>query len=55
VLGAPIGTLRIAEHFTVADGRITRIRHVHDTYQLRLAESARRHEPEPAPGTGHPS
>lgn len=54
VLGPPIGTLRIAEHFTVTGGRITRIRHVHDTYQLRLAEQARQ-EPEPAPGTEHPS
>jgi hypothetical protein len=33
----PIGTIRIAEHFTVADGRITRIRHVHDTAALREA------------------
>jgi ketosteroid isomerase-like protein len=32
-----IGTMRVAEHFTVADGRITRIRHVHDTAQLRAA------------------
>jgi hypothetical protein len=33
----PIGTLRVAEHFTVANGRITRIRHVHDTAELRAA------------------
>jgi limonene-1,2-epoxide hydrolase len=33
----PVGTLRIAEHFTVADGRITQIRHVHDTAALRAA------------------
>lgn len=32
-----IGTMRIAEHFTVADGRITRIRHVHDTAALLAA------------------
>jgi limonene-1,2-epoxide hydrolase len=32
-----IGTLRVAEHFTVADGRIARIRQVHDTAQLRAA------------------
>jgi hypothetical protein len=31
----PYGTIRIAEHFTVADGRITRIRHVHDTAAFR--------------------
>jgi hypothetical protein len=29
------GVLRIAEHFTVVDGLITRIRHVHDTQPLR--------------------
>jgi uncharacterized protein YndB with AHSA1/START domain len=29
------GTLRIAEHFTVAGGVITTIRHVHDTHPLR--------------------
>ena len=27
----PLGVIRIAEHFTVADGKITRIRQVHDT------------------------
>jgi len=32
-----IGPLRVAEHFTVADGRITRIRQVHDTAALRAA------------------
>jgi hypothetical protein len=31
------GTIRIAEHFTVADGLITHIRHVHDTAALRAA------------------
>jgi hypothetical protein len=34
LVGAPFGTLRVAEHFTVADGRIARIRHVHDTAAL---------------------
>ncbi len=34
---APVGIIRIAEHFTVAGGRITRIRHVHDTAELRAA------------------
>jgi hypothetical protein len=29
------GTLRIAEHFTVTDGKITRIRQIHDTVALR--------------------
>jgi hypothetical protein len=32
-----LGRLRIAEHFTVADGRIVRIRQVHDTVALRAA------------------
>ena len=33
----PFGTIRIAEHFTVRDGLIVRIRHVHDTVALRAA------------------
>ncbi|MDB4957178.1 MAG: hypothetical protein JWO36_4747 [Myxococcales bacterium] len=33
----PIGRLRVAEHFTVNDGRIQRIRQVHDTAALRAA------------------
>jgi hypothetical protein len=33
----PIGRLRVAEHFTVVDRQITRIRHVHDTAALRAA------------------
>jgi hypothetical protein len=37
----PIGELRVAEHFAVAGGRITRIRHVHDTAALRAAGFAR--------------
>jgi len=32
-----IGELRVVEHFAVAGGRITRIRHVHDTAALRAA------------------
>jgi hypothetical protein len=32
-----LGKLRIAEHFTVANGRITRIRQIHDTAALRAA------------------
>lgn len=32
-----LGTLRVAEHFTVADGRITRIRQIHDTVAMRAA------------------
>jgi uncharacterized protein YndB with AHSA1/START domain len=37
----PIGPMRVAEHFVVADGVITRIRHVHDTASLRDAGFAR--------------
>jgi len=33
----PLGTLRIAEHFTTGDGKITRIRQVHDTAAVRAA------------------
>ena len=36
----PLGVLRIAEHFTVTDGLITRIRHVHDTVALREATAS---------------
>lgn len=32
-----LGTVRIAEHFTVGNGRITRIRQIHDTVALRAA------------------
>jgi hypothetical protein len=32
-----LGRMRVAEHFTVAGGRIRRIRQIHDTYQLRIA------------------
>lgn len=38
----PIGDLRVAEHFVVADGRIVKIRHVHDTAALRAAGFAPR-------------
>lgn len=33
----PVGTMRIAEHFTVADGKIVRIRQIHDTALVRAA------------------
>ncbi len=36
-----LSTLRIAEHFTVAHGKITRIRQIHDTAALRAAGFAR--------------
>jgi hypothetical protein len=34
---ARLGKLRVAEHFTVARGKITRIRQVHDTAAIRAA------------------
>ena len=33
----PFGVMRVAEHFTVTDGRITRIRQIHDTAAIRAA------------------
>jgi ketosteroid isomerase-like protein len=33
----PVGTLRVAEHFTVEGGKITRIRQIHDTAPVRAA------------------
>ncbi len=33
----PVGKLRVAEHFTVEGGKITRIRQVHDTAAVRAA------------------
>jgi ketosteroid isomerase-like protein len=33
----PAGMLRVAGHFTVADGKITRIRQIHDTVAVRAA------------------
>ena len=32
-----LGKIRIAEHFTVAEGQIRRIRQIHDTAALRAA------------------
>jgi hypothetical protein len=32
-----LGTMRVAEHFTVAGGRIVRIRQIHDTAAVRAA------------------
>jgi hypothetical protein len=49
IIGPPIGTLRIAEQFTVADGRITRIRHVHDTHALRSAMASHQVTVPPSP------
>lgn len=36
-----LGALRVAEHFTLSRGRITRIRQVHDTVAVRAAGLAR--------------
>jgi hypothetical protein len=33
----PVGTLRVAEHFTVEGGKITRIRQIHDTAAVGAA------------------
>jgi ketosteroid isomerase-like protein len=33
----PVGALRVAEHFTVTDGKIVRIRQIHDTAPVRAA------------------
>lgn len=33
----PVGTLRVAEHFTVEGGKIVRIRQIHDTAAVRAA------------------
>jgi hypothetical protein len=42
-----LGTLRVAEHFTVSSGRITRIRQIHDTAALRAAGFAQDNAQEP--------
>ncbi len=34
---ANVGVLRVAEHFAVRDGVITRVRHIHDTEPIRRA------------------
>lgn len=34
-----LGALRVAEHFTVRDGRITRLRQIHDTAAIRSTMS----------------
>lgn len=32
-----LGHLRVAEHFTITDGKITRLRQIHDTAPVRAA------------------
>jgi ketosteroid isomerase-like protein len=32
-----LGAIRVAEHLTVSDGRITRVRQIHDTVAIRAA------------------
>ena len=39
-MSLPFGEMRVAEHFTLARGRITRLRQIHDTHSLRRAMSA---------------
>jgi hypothetical protein len=36
-----LGSMRVVEHFTVADGKITRLRQIHDTAALRAGISPR--------------
>jgi len=36
-----LGTMRVVEHFTVADGQITRLRQIHDTAAIRAAPTGR--------------
>lgn len=36
-----LGKMRVAEHFTVADGKITRLRQIHDTAPVRAAGLAK--------------
>jgi uncharacterized protein YndB with AHSA1/START domain len=42
-----LGPLRVVEHFTVADGKITRLRQIHDTAAIRGASA-------PHDGAGNP-
>jgi ketosteroid isomerase-like protein len=37
LVAGPVGKLRVAEHFTVGGGKITRIRQIHDTTAVRAA------------------
>lgn len=37
----PIGQLRVAEHFTISDGEIHRVRQIHDTAALRAVGMGR--------------
>src|SRR5262249_33382464 len=39
-MSLPFGTMRVAEHFTVSGGRITKIRQIHDTAAIRAALEA---------------
>ena len=36
-LALPFGVMRVAEHFSVSNGKINRIRQIHDTHALRAA------------------
>lgn len=33
-----LGSMRVVEHFTVLDGKITRLRQIHDTVAVRAAQ-----------------
>jgi ketosteroid isomerase-like protein len=35
-----LGSMRVVEHFTVADGKVTRLRQIHDTAAIRATAAA---------------
>ena len=39
-MSLPFGTMRVVEHFSVSEGRIDRIRQIHDTHAFRAAAAA---------------
>ena len=39
-----LGTMRVVEHFTVDDGKIVRLRQIHDTALLRIMEFVAPHK-----------
>lgn len=46
----PVGTLRVAEHFTVAEGKIVCLRQIHDTAPIRAVGLADPSDPADLPG-----
>jgi hypothetical protein len=35
-----LGSMRVVEHFTIADGKVTRLRQIHDTAAIRATTAA---------------